>query len=266
MEEMQVAPNGEYESPSVVATAEGRVATITLDRPRKGNSLSLALMRELRSALRVFQEDNELDMLLLQANGRHFCTGADVSWINAVTSGDAELWTRGIGELFALLADLHALDKPVIARVHGSAVGGGVAILALCDSVVTVADAKWSLPEIQLGMVPTVVIPALLERVSRSTLERLLFQDHAWNGTSALEMGLATHVVAEKDLDAAINVTLEHWRAIPIQTVIETKALLRQIEGSDFVRRLAEVRPAAMAGLHSEDAKRLVGAMRASRT
>lgn len=252
-------------APAVRSDAEGRVTTLTLDRPQGGNALSLPMMRELRAALRATQADAQTDVVVLRASGRHFCAGADLDWIQALVSGDVTLWEQGIDELLGVIADLHACVKPVLARVHGAVVGGGVSLLCMCDAVIASSAAQWRLPELKLGMVPTAVMPPLLQRVTPAAAARLLYEDRAWDAASALAFGLATEVVDPGGLDQAVQARVREWLALPAPVFRDTKRLMHELRGAEFQRQLAAVRPHAMGSLQGAEARQRVGALLARR-
>lgn len=243
-----------------------RTATITMDDPAHGNALSIGMMCNLRDAFRAARRDPEVDLVLLRANGPVFCAGADAGWIGALVSGDAALWHAGMGALTGLLDDMYTFPKPVVARVQGAVVGGGVAVLCLCDAVIAAREARWRLPEVKLGMVPTAVLPPLQGVVPTGLLRRLLYEDGAWDSTAALEFGLATQVVDAGELDNAVQVRVESWLVLPAATFSATKSLLRSMDRARYLRHVAMAQPEVDAAIHGADAKERVGALLASQS
>lgn len=238
-----------------------RTATITMDDPGHGNALSLGMMCNLRDALRAAQRNADVDVVVLRANGRVFCSGADVGWVQALVSGDEALWRAGMEALTGLLDDLHALSKPVVARVHGTVVGGGVGMLCLCDAVIAASDVRWRLPELKLGMVPTAVLPPLLGVVPAGALRRLLYEDRTWDSAAALEFGLATQVVESSRLDDAVQARVDAWLALPAATFSATKQLLGAMDPNGYRRHVVMARPYVESAIHGAEAKDRVGAL-----
>lgn len=246
--------------------ARERTATITMDDPAHGNALSIGMMGNLRDAFRAARRNPEVDLVVLQANGRVFCAGADAGWIGALVSGDAALWQAGMGALTGLLDDLHTFPKPVVARVQGAVVGGGVAMLCLCDAVIAAREARWRLPEVKLGMVPTAVLPPLQGVVPTAFLRRLLYEDGAWDSAEALDFGLATKVVDADALDRAVQERVAAWLALPAATFSETKGLLRAMDRARFQGQVELARPHVESAIHSADARERGGALLAGQS
>lgn len=238
-----------------------RTATITMDDPEHGNALSIGMMGNLREAFQAARRDPEVDLVVLRATGRQFCIGADLGWICALACGDALLWRAGMGALTGLLDDLHAFSKPIVARVHGSVIGGGVAMLALCDAVIAVREARWRLPEVKLGMVPTAVLPPLQGVVPAGLLRRLLFEEGSWDSATAQNFGLATQVVDADALDSAVQARVESWLSLPAVTFAATKGLLREMDRARFRQQMEMTRPHVESAIDGNDARERVGAL-----
>lgn len=243
------------EAPSVQLSVQGGVAVAVLSSPKQGNPLSLKTMDELRAVLKAVATNDSVGVFALRAEGRHFCVGADLEWIGALASGDGELWSKGVHSLFELLRDLYEFPKPMVGAVQGTVVGGGVALLCLFDEVITVSGARWSLPEVKLGMVPTVVLPALYQRVNRASLNSLLYGDGTWSACEVVNFGLATKCVDMDDLEKIVGERLEHWLEIPTTVYSTTKRLQQQMDGIDFERQLDLAMSEALKTIDSKDAR-----------
>ncbi|OLL31087.1 hypothetical protein BTH42_12780 [Burkholderia sp. SRS-W-2-2016] len=222
----------------VLYAVAGRIATITLDRPQRGNALSIALLHELRAALQAAQRDPEVGVILLRANGRHFCTGADLGWAGARQHGDDARWREGNDALVALLHELYGLTRPVVARVQGTVLGGAVALLSLCDDVVALRDASWHLPELKLGLVPSAIVPVLRQITTPAALRRVLYDETPWTSVDAQGFGIVTRVGATETLDALVRNRLDSWLDLPPDALAATKRWLRELDADDFFRAL----------------------------
>jgi enoyl-CoA hydratase/carnithine racemase len=217
---------------------DGRIATITLDVPQRGNALSIAMMRAFRAAVQSAEDDASVALIVLRANGKHFCTGADLEWAAARADGEAGRWREGNTALVDLMEALFRLSKPIVARVHGSVFGGAVSLLCLCDDVVAVAHANWRLPELRLGIVPSAIVPALRLVANRSAIRRLLFDDRPWTSVDAQAYGIVTETASEDALDAALQTRIDAWLALPGASFAATKHWLRELDEADFQKAL----------------------------
>lgn len=211
------------------STSQG-MALIELHRPTRGNALSIELMQALRAALEQAQRDSDVKVIQLRAAGKHFCTGADLSWANT----ESALWAEGHAALNALLEALYVISKPVVARVHGTVIGAGVALLCLCDQVVAVDEATWRLPEVKLGMVPSAIVPALRQVASTAAIRQLIFTDRAWSSQAMQAFGVVAELVSVNGLDGAVEACIEAWRSLAPSSVMATKRLLRELGRQDF--------------------------------
>ena len=223
---------------TVIYAGEGRIATVTLDVPQRGNALSIPLMDGFRAALQAAQRDPDVAVILLRANGRHFCTGADLGWAAAREQGNEEQWREGNEALVALLHELYGLAKPVVARVHGTVLGAAVAALCLCDDVVALGEASWRLPELKLGLVPSAIVPVLRQVTTPHVIRRVLYDETPWTSVDAHGFGIVTRVATAQTLEALVRARLDAWLALPPAGVAATKRWMRELDADDFRRAL----------------------------
>ncbi|MDR7570901.1 MAG: enoyl-CoA hydratase-related protein, partial [Armatimonadota bacterium] len=156
--------------PPVHVRGEGLRVVITLARPEAHNALHPDLMEALTQAFRDVGEQDHVRYVVLAAEGPSFCAGADLHWMQAALEATPEENRRDAERLFTLLESIAACPRPVVARVHGAALGGGVGLVAACDLAVAHPDASFGLPEVRLGLAPAMILPFLLRRVNRSEL------------------------------------------------------------------------------------------------
>ena len=180
--------------------ADGPVATLTLDRPRQRNALSMALMRELTGALAELAERRDVRAVVLAGNGPAFCAGHDLGELTA-RSEDA------YREVFALCAEmmmaLHALPQPVIARVHGIATAAGCQLVAACDLAVASSEARFATPGVKIGLFCSTPMVEVARAVGRKRALELLLTGEPIDAGTAASWGLVNRVVAPPELEAA---------------------------------------------------------------
>jgi enoyl-CoA hydratase/carnithine racemase len=179
---------------------EGRILRLTLNRPEKRNALDAALCRALVEALEAAQDDASVGAILLTGNGKAFCAGMDLGEI-----GRAED-TSEINALHERLFTIgERLSKPIVAAVHGPAIGGGTGLVANCHIVVAGPDATFGLTEIRLGLWPFLIYrPVSAALGERRTLE-LALTGRIFGAAEAREMLLA-HEVAEDPVARAAEI------------------------------------------------------------
>src|SRR5438105_34268 len=151
----------------VLLSISGHIATVTLNNPRKRNPLSTPLIAELAQALRRCDENDQVGVVILTGAGESFSAGADLQeFSESLASGSVEHWTSG-GPWAELVRLVPAMGKPVIASVRGHALAGGCGLVALCDMAIATTHASFGTPEINIGLFPLFIFPALIRAIGR---------------------------------------------------------------------------------------------------
>lgn len=167
---------------------DGAVLIAVLSRPEVRNALDLALTEALFSALDAAENDPTIGALLLYGDGAGFCAGSDVK---EMAQASMAVRLRIAERKAQLMRGLAHSGLPVVAAVHGFALGGGFMLAAGCDWVLSAADARWRLPEVELGFFPPWGIDALTRRVSAAAARSLLWGIEPIDGSRAALLGLA---------------------------------------------------------------------------
>lgn len=198
------------------------VATVTLDNPSNRNALSRALVEQLRDRLGAAERAAEVRAVVLAGAGPVFCAGADMA------EAAAEGMDRGARDIVALQRQLLALDKPVVARVHGPVRAGGLGLVTACDVAVSAASVSYAFTEVRLGLAPAVISLTALPRLSpRAASERFL-SGEAFDAAEAERIGLVSRTVPDASLDAAVGAVVAAWCGASAAGLRETKRLLNQ--------------------------------------
>jgi methylglutaconyl-CoA hydratase len=170
------------------------IATVTLNRPERGNALNQTMIDELGSLFTQYAGDAAVRVVILRGEGKHFCAGADVGGAGA--HGTTPVFT-----LARLLESVERLPKPTIALVHGAAAGGGMALASCCDVLLAGAEGFFTIPEVRLGMAPSPPLAALFSRaVGLRAFRRYGFSGERISATEALRLGLASEICDAADL------------------------------------------------------------------
>jgi methylglutaconyl-CoA hydratase len=191
-------------------TIADRIATVTLDRASVHNAFDDALIAELTTTLVALEGRDDIRAVVLTGAGSTFSAGADLNWMRRMAAA-SEADNRADSERLALLMrTLNFLGKPTIARVNGSAYGGGVGLVACCDIAIGVEGAKFSLSEVKLGLVPAVISPYVTAAMGARQARRLFIGAEVIDAAEAMRVGLLHQCVAPAELDAAVERML-HW-------------------------------------------------------
>jgi methylglutaconyl-CoA hydratase len=179
-----------------------RIATITLNRPDRGNAFDQTMLDELAHELKALGADDNVRIIMLRGAGRHFCTGADL----AARAGDAAAQTvaQPPASLRDVLLALDTLPKPTIAVVHGGAVGGGAGFVACCDVAIATEAAFFSIPEVRVGMPPLGVMPFLVRAMGHRSFRRYGLSGERIKAADALRLGLVHEVCDAASLEEIV--------------------------------------------------------------
>ncbi len=208
---------------------DGAVMTAVLNRPANHNALTPEMIGEATAVFRDLALRNDVRVVVLTGNGRSFCAGADLNSMRAAADfGYEENFADGQA-IFDMVQAVDSCPQPVIGRVNGAAIGGGVGLVSACDIVVAVERAKFAFSEARLGIVPAVISPFVLAKIGVGNGRELFLTGERFDAAHAQRIGLVQHVVAEEELDAKVNERIEQvLQAAPgAQTV--AKELIRAV-------------------------------------
>jgi len=179
-----------------------RIATITLNRPDRGNAFNQTLLDELGDQLKRLAADERARIVVLRGAGKHFCTGADLA--SRGPGGQAEPPQPAKYSLRDVLAILDSLPRPTIAVVHGGAIGGGAGVVACCDVAIATRAAFFSIPEVRVGMPPMGVMAFMIRAIGHRAFRRYGLSGERILAADALRLGLVHDVCEEPVLDATL--------------------------------------------------------------
>lgn len=187
----------------------GRVVWLVLDRPERRNPLGTSTVRDLTNALRFADSDPDIGACVIAGRGEVFSAGADLKEFQASLDDDATRhWQTGDAwmELFQLIP---AMTKPVVAAVNGPALAGGCGLVAVCDMALASESATFATPEVNIGLFPLFILPALVRAVGRRHALSLAMTGRTIDAREAERIGLVNAVAADGDFDAAITALSE---------------------------------------------------------
>lgn len=215
------------ECSALQVTVDGRgVATVTLDRPEVRNAFDDRLIAELGQAADELGADEAVRVLVLTGAGSVFSAGADLRMMRAMNDATFEENLAGATRMNAVFRALYDLPKPLIGRVNGHALGGGIGLVATCDFAITVSDARFGFTEVALGLAPAVISPYVLRKVSRSFARAMFVTGEQFDAERALAAGLVHEVVPADGLDAAVNAAVDRCLRAGPKAVAAAKRLV----------------------------------------
>jgi enoyl-CoA hydratase/carnithine racemase len=183
-------------------TADG-IATLTLNRPKQRNALSMALMTELNAALADIAGDDAVKVVVIRANGPAFCAGHDLKEMRSDHREEAH--QRTLQECVCLMTAIVELPKPVIARVHGIATAAGCQLVATCDLAIAADDTRFATPGVNIGLFCSTPMVALSRNVNRKQAMQMLLTGEMIDSATAERFGLINRAVPADQLDEAVQ-------------------------------------------------------------
>jgi len=210
----------------------GKVATITINRPQARNAFDDILVHELTAAFTAINtgnSENDPRVVVLTGAGTAFCAGADIGWMRRSQSYTKDENIRDTQAMAALFETIDGCPLPVIARVNGAAIGGGAGLVACADIAIATSSAKFGFTEVRLGIIPAVISDFVLGKISLTAARRLFLTGEVFDAEHARTIGLCSEVVDAEVLDdhvAALAAAIVDNGPVAIQ---RAKAWLREL-------------------------------------
>ena len=218
---------------------DGDLLRVTLARPERRNAFDAELIGELTGAFESVGED--VRAVLLSGEGESFSAGADVDWMRSSVVLSYEENVADARRLRKMLETIDSCPAPVVARVHGHALGGGCGLVACSDIVVAAPDTQFAFSEVKLGIIPAVISPFALSKIGASAARRYFVTGERFDAATALRIGLVHEVAA--DLDAAVEALVGELRSAGPEAARHAKKLvLERPDGLGTERRIAQRR------------------------
>ncbi|MCH7472886.1 enoyl-CoA hydratase/isomerase family protein [bacterium] len=211
---------------------DGPVARVWLNRPEVRNAFNPALIAELTDCLSSVGQQEGVRVVVLGGRGKMFSAGGDLAWMRGMVDYSAEENLADARRLTDMLRATSACPCPVVCRVQGGAMGGGMGIMACCDSVICTTEAVFALSEVRVGLSPATITPYVAAKIGYSHIRDLALSGERFDAQRALSIGLVHQVVPETELDAAVEAKVSELLKAGPEAAAATKALLRDVAGA----------------------------------
>lgn len=236
------------------------VATLTLARADKHNALSAAMMAELEAAARDLASDRAVRVVVLAADGKTFCAGGDLAWMREQFDMDSDTRRVESRRIATMLGALYDLPQPLIGRVQGNALGGGVGLVSVCDVAIGVTGAKLGFTETRLGLIPANIGPYALARMGGTRAAEVFMSARVFGADEAVRLNLLSRAVEPDGLDAAVEAEVLPYLSCAPGAVAEAKALMRELSGRVTTEQVDRAIDALAIRWQSDEAREGVGA------
>ncbi len=228
-----------YTHLSVERSFQDRIATVTLRRPQVHNAFNPQIVQDLIMAFTELSVDEQLHGVVLTGEGPSFSAGADLNLMKESSTFTAEQNLNDALRLADLLHIINTFPCPVIARVNGTAMGGGVGLISVCDIVIAVESARFAFSEVKLGIAPAVISPYVIRKIGETNARALFVTGERFSASRAHKIGLVHSVVPEAQLDDAVQ-----------------KAINELLTGAPQAIRACKTMALTVGNMNYEDARR----------
>ena len=229
------------------------VRTLTLDRADVHNAFDERLIAELTTELEAAGGDDGVRVVVLTGAGKSFSAGADIAWMRRAADYDEASNQADARALARLMTTLDRLPKPVVARVNGAAIGGGLGLVACADIAIASERAVFATTEVRLGIVPAVISPFVVRAIGARHARRLFLTGERVDAAEAKALGLVHEVVPTASLDDHVTGMIGALLAGAPEALADAKALVGEVAYGDADDALMEAMALRIARLRGGD-------------
>ncbi len=214
--------------------AGGPVAQVRLNRPDVRNALDSDLIEQLGSTFERLSADPAVRAIVLSGEGKVFCGGADVVMMRESLELTREENVAGAHALSVMFRAIDGCPKPVIAKIHGAALGGGAGLAAVCDIAIAASDAVFAFTEVKLGIIPAVISPFVLAKIGPSHARALFLTGERFDAKRAQAIGLVHEVVVADTLDVAVERVVNEILSAGPSAIAAAKKLIARVRETPY--------------------------------
>ncbi len=222
-----------YQTISVSVDPRG-VATLALNRPDKHNAMNNELIADVSDAIRQLNARSDVRVIVLTGVGKSFCAGGDLQWMAGTFEASRETRIKEATALAEMLRALNESNRPIIGRINGQAYGGGAGMMAVCDVTIAAASAKFCLTEARLGLTPATISTFVVAKMGAANARRCFLNSLPLNAQRAKELGLVDEVVADDELDDAVEREIDMFLQCGPMAVAKIKRLIAHVDSHDI--------------------------------
>jgi methylglutaconyl-CoA hydratase len=208
-----------------------RIARVTLNRPEVRNAFNGVMVGELNGTFRALRRNAEVRVIVLTGAGKAFCAGADLNWMRSVLDGTFEDNLEEARLLADTLDVMNRLPQPLVGRIPGPAMGGGVGLASVCDLSVASTEAFFALSEARVGLTPATISPYVIRRVGLTFAREMFLTSRRVGAEEARVVGLVNRVAPPGELDGSVEGILDQLLLAAPGALKACKDLLRHAAG-----------------------------------
>lgn len=237
----------------LIVDREHHVLRLTINRPHRRNAITSPLLLNMAKAIHSANQDDSLRAIILTGAGdKAFCAGADLTPGDTPFKPDAAQLESPMGELARAI---RACRVPIVGRINGLCLAGGMGLFGMCDLAVATQDAKFGMPEVKIGLFPMQILTMLRDLIPSRLLNEMCMTGQPISADTAATAGLLNRVVPQDELDSAVDALVADLIAASPMAIRRGKYALRAVEGMSFDQIMAFTETARMPMIQTEDAR-----------
>jgi methylglutaconyl-CoA hydratase len=214
---------------TIVFRIEDKVARVTLNRPEVHNAFNDTMINELNMVFNDIEKRLDIRVVVLTGEGKSFCAGADLNWMRRVKDYTYEENLEESLNLAEMLSKIYTSPKPTIARVNGTAIGGGTGLVAACDIAIAASTAKFSFSEVKLGLIPACISPYVIKKCGEGKCREFFLTGERMKAEKAYAAGLINIVVPSEKLNPVVDEFIHQLISSGPEAIKKCKELLRKV-------------------------------------
>ncbi len=223
----------EYET--IITKTIGYTTVVKLNRPNVHNAFNPTMIEELTTVFKYLGNDATIRAIILTGEGKSFSAGADIKYMQESKDFSYEENHEDAFRLEQLFNTIYLTPKPVIGRINGAAFGGGIGLISVCDIVIAVKYAKMAFSEVNLGILPAVISPYVIPKISFSNAARFFLSGEHFDAIKAYEIGLIHELASDiQELDKKVADILDHLLASSPSAMANIKRLIARNRDTEF--------------------------------
>lgn len=212
-----------------VVSKDKGVKEVWLNRPELHNAFNAELIEEMISLFESFQGETDLRLVVLSGRGSSFCAGADLNWMKAMKDYTKTENFEDSKRLAKMFSTINECEVPVIGRINGHALGGGVGLVSVCDYALAVPEALMGFTEVRLGLIPAVISPYCISKIGESHARAWMLSGERFSAETGKSLGLVHEVVSQERLDERMEELKKSFLAAGPVAAREAKRLIRGV-------------------------------------
>lgn len=209
-----------------IVELESGVKEVWLNRPELHNAFNAELIEEMIQLFTAFKDER---LIILSARGTSFCAGADLNWMKEMKNFSKEDNFKDSKRLAKMFSTINDCDIPILGRINGHALGGGVGLVSVCDFVICNQEATMGFTEVRLGLIPAVISPYCISKIGESNARAWMLSGDKFSAEEAKRMGLVHEISSANELDFKVKDYIKKFLAAGPQAAKEAKKLIRSV-------------------------------------